>query len=147
MQWSSHCNREDVRWILRERGRTLAGPDTREFVAKVPANVLRGAIPPLIESFLPDLFGWTSFDIAWTQRYAVATLCRMLYTLDTGEVASKRASLDWAKNALDSVWGDLIQQVIDDRSLTSTDPPRPASVEATIAFSEYAKQRAIESSP
>lgn len=48
---------------------------------------------PLIENFLPDLFTWTSFEIAWTQRYAVATLCRMLYTL--GEAASKQASLEW----------------------------------------------------
>ena len=99
MQWSTHCNTEDVRWTLREHGITLAGPEPRQLVAEVPADVLRSKMRPLIESFLPDLFSWTSFDIAWAQRYAVATLCRMLYTLETGEVASKPASLEWAKRA------------------------------------------------
>jgi hypothetical protein len=149
MQWSTHCNTEDVRWTLRERGITLAGPDPRELVAEVPAEALRSRMRRLIESFLPDLFGWTSFDIAWSQRYAVSTLCRMLYTLDTGEVASKQASLEWAKHALIPAWHGLIQQVLDDRAIgwDPNDPPRPGSVEATIAFAEYAKERAANSVP
>lgn len=124
MQWSTHCNTEDERWVLRERGITLTGPDPREFAGEVLADALRSRMRPLIESFLPDLFGWTSFDIAWSQRYAVTTLCRMLYTLDTGEVTSKPASLEWAKHALTPVWHDLIQQVLDDRSVAWDDPPR-----------------------
>jgi predicted nucleotidyltransferase len=144
MQWSTHCNTEDVRWTLRERGITLAGPDPRELVAEVPADALRSRMRQLVESFLPDLFSWISFDTAWAQRYAVETLCRMLYTLDTGEVASKRASLEWAKHALIPAWHDLIQQVLDDRTLgwDPDDPPRSGSVEETIAFAEYAKERA-----
>jgi hypothetical protein len=145
MQWSDHCNREDVRWTLRERGVTLVGPDPRELVAEVPPDVLRGKMPPSIERFVPSLSTWASFDTAWTQRYAVTTLCRMLYTLDTGEVASKPAALEWAKATLDPAWNDLIQQVIDDRPLTWNDPPRAGTVETTIAFAEYAKQRAAAS--
>ena len=34
MQWSTHCNTEDVRWTLRERGITLSGPDPRRLVAR-----------------------------------------------------------------------------------------------------------------
>ena len=145
MQWSTHCNIEEVRWTLRERGITLAGPDPLELVAEVPAEALRRRMPPLIENFLPDLFTWTSLDIAWSQRYAVATLCRMLYTLDTGQVASKPASLEWAIDALDPAWRDLIQHVIEDRPRKWNDPPRRGSVEATIAFAEYSKQRAAKS--
>jgi len=146
MQWSTHCNTEDVRWTLRERAITLAGRDPSQLVAAVPAEALRSKMQPLIENFLPDLLTWATFDIAWTQRYAVANLCRMLYTLDTGEVASKQASLEWAKDALDSAWHDLIEQVIEDRPLTWNDPPRPGSVEPTIAFAEYAKQLAGDAS-
>ena len=144
MQWSTHCNTEDVRWTLRERGITLAGPDPRDLVRKVPADALRSRMRQLIENFLPDLFTWTSFDIAWSQRYAVATLCRMLHTLETGEVASKQASLEWAKHALSPAWHDLIQQALDDRALgwDPDDPPRTGSVEPTVAFAEYAKERA-----
>jgi predicted nucleotidyltransferase len=147
LQWSTHCNTEDVRWTLRERGITLAGPDPRALVREVPAEALRSKMRRQIESFLPDLFGWISFDVAWAQRYAVSTLCRMLYTLDTGEVASKLASLEWAKHALPPAWHDLIQQALDDRALgwDPHDAPRPGSVEATIAFTEYAKERAADS--
>ena len=89
----------------------------------------------------------TSLEIAWSQRYAVTTLCRMLYTLESGEVTSKPASLEWARDTLSPVWHDLIQQVLDDRSVAWDDPPRTGSVEPTIAFAEYAKRRAANSSP
>ena len=141
MQWSTHCNSEDVRWTLRERGITLAGTEARQFAAEVPADVLRSKMRALIARFLPDLLSWTNFDeVAWSQRYAVATLCRMLYTLDTGEITSKQNALEWAKSALPERWHGLIQQTIADRPLPWTDPPRPGSVERTIAFAEYAKK-------
>jgi hypothetical protein len=140
MQWSTHCNSEDVRWTLRERGLTLAGIEARQFVAEVPADVLRSKMRALIARFLPDLLSWTNFDeVAWSQRYAVATLCRMLYTLDTGEVTSKQNALEWAKSALPKRWHNLIQQTVDDRALPWNDPPRPGSVEATIAFAKWAQ--------
>jgi hypothetical protein len=145
MQWSAHCNTEDVRWTLRERGITLAGPVSRKFVQEVPAEALRSQMRLRIETFLTDLLSWTTFDIAWTQRYAVATLCRMLYTLTTAQVASKQASLDWARQHLGHTWDDLIQQVMDDRLLPWDDPPRPGSVDTTIGFAQFAKERAASS--
>jgi predicted nucleotidyltransferase len=142
MQWDDPCNRPEHRWTLRERGLALAGPDPKTFVAAVPADVLRSSMGAAIESFIPDLLGWTTLDIAWTQRYAVTTLCRMLYTLDAGEVASKPQALAWALDELDSKWRPLIEQVRDDRHLPWNDPPRPGSVDATLEFAEYAKGRA-----
>jgi 8-oxo-dGTP pyrophosphatase MutT (NUDIX family)/predicted nucleotidyltransferase len=144
MEWSPHCNTEDVRWTLRERGVTLAGPEPRELVAEVPPEALRRSMRPQIERFLPDLFTWISFDNAWAQKYAVATLCRMLYTLETGEVTSKPAALAWAKETLAPAWRELIQQALDDRGRewNPEEPPRPGSVEATTAFANYARSRA-----
>ena len=143
MQWSTHCNSEDVRWTLRERGMTLAGAEARQFVAEVPADVLRSKMRALIGRFLSDLRNWTNFEeVAWSQRYAVTTLCRMLYTLDTGKITTKQEALEWAKSVLPNRWHELIQQVIDDRPLPWNDPPRPGSVEATIAFAEYARKSA-----
>jgi predicted nucleotidyltransferase len=148
MQWSTHCNSEDVRWTLRERGITLTGPDPREFVRQVPPGMLRTKMRQLIDNFLPELFSWTSFDLAWTQRYAVTNICRMLYTLDTGEVTSKRAGLEWAQHNLPSRWQRLLQQVLDDRALgwDPDGPPREGSVQETIALLEFAKDRATHSS-
>lgn len=75
MEWSTHCNAEVVRWVFREHGVTLTGPDPKELLAEVPAEVLRTKMRALVETFLPDLFSWISFDVAWAQRYAVTTLC------------------------------------------------------------------------
>lgn len=49
-----------------------------------------------VVTLLPELATWISLDLAWGQRYAVTTLCRMLYTLDTARVCSKKAALLWA---------------------------------------------------
>jgi hypothetical protein len=147
MQWSNHCNREEVRWTLRACGVPLAGPDPAEFVCEVPPDMLRDSMRRQIVTFLPDLVSWISFDLAWTQRYAVTSLCRMLYTVDSGKVAAKQASLHWAKQALPPAWHQLVQQTLDDRGLgwNPDDPPRPGSVEATIEFARYAAARVSDS--
>jgi Domain of unknown function (DUF4111) len=146
MQWSSHCNAEDVRWTLRERGIALSGPQPREFACQVPPKILRNKMRQLIDNFLPDLFSWTSFDVAWAQCYAVTNICRILYTLHTGEITSKPGGLEWAKRTFPVAWHHLLQQAIEDRQL-GWDPnerPRSGSVQATIALVEYAKERAGE---
>ena len=147
MQWSNHCNREEVRWTLRACGIPLAGPDPAEFACEVPPDVLRDSMRRQIVTFLPDLLSWISFDVAWTQRYAVTSLCRMLYTVESGKVASKQAALHWAKQALPPAWHQLIQQTLDDRGLgwNPDETPRPGSVEATIEFARYAAARVSDS--
>ncbi len=142
MRWSTHCNVADTRWILRERGIPLIGPAARTFACVVPADLLRRRMRLLIESFLEDLLSWTSFDIIWAQRYTVESMCRMLYTLETGEVTSKRAALEWGRRVLAPPWRDLITQALADRPVPWNDPPRPGSAEAAIAFVEYGKEYA-----
>jgi hypothetical protein len=97
MERSPHCNTADVRWVLVNRPLVLAGTDPRTFVCDVPAAVLQATMRPQIESFLIDLATWASFDVSWTQRYAVAASSRMLYTLARGEVISKQAALEWPR--------------------------------------------------
>ena len=147
MQWSTHCNTEVVRWILRERGITLVGPEARSLVDVVPGDVLRARMRAEIPRFLDELRTWTSFDIAWAQRYAVATYCRMLQTLATGEVTSKRAALLWGRESLDPQWEPLLTQVLEDRPLQWDAPPRPGSVARTLEFARYAEGLAAEPGP
>jgi hypothetical protein len=142
MEWSPHCNTEDVRWVLRERAPTLAGIASREFACEVPGDLLRTTMRPQLENFLEDLLTWASFDISWTQRYAVEASSRMLYTLEHGEVISKQTALEWAKAVMPDEWQSLIRQVGEDRFVSWNDSPRPGSVEATVAFVEYVRQRA-----
>ena len=130
---------------MREHGVTLAGPDPKELVDKVDPDAIRETMRELIHRFLPDLEAWISLEsIAWAQRYAVTTLCRMLYSIETGEIASKRASLIWARNHLDPTWTDLIQHAMDGRrsGWNPNDHPSRESVQQTLAFAEHAKLRA-----
>ena len=132
MEWSTHCNTEDVRWTLRERGITLVGPEPRPLVAEVPADVLRSRMPPLIESFLSDLLSWTSFDIAWAQRYAVTTLCRMLTRRDRRSVVE--AGLAGLGEGRFPRSGPASYSRRRRPALPWNDAPRPGSVEATSPF-------------
>ena len=142
MEWSPHCNTEDVRWILVNRPFVLAGTDSREFVCDVPAATLQMKMRPQIENFLVDLRTWARFDISWTQRYAVEASSRMLYTLEHGEVISKPEALTWAAERLPIEWRDLIEQVQQDRLVRWNNPPRPGSMERAVAFVEYLQERA-----
>lgn len=135
MQRSEHCNTAVVRWILRERGVTLAGPPVDAVVDALPAGTLRADMAREIPTFLNDLFSWISFEIAWAQRYAVESLCRMWFTFETDEVASKRDCIKWALPRLDAHWHPLLQNALDDRrAYDATQSPASHFVEETHAF-------------
>lgn len=141
LEWDDHCNRTFVRWILREHGITLIGPDARSFVEPVPAEAIRREAAAAIPTLMADLATWLDIDtIAWGLRYAVVSACRILYTLDTAEVASKAGALEWAQRRLDPRWRPLLAQVRDDRALgfVAGQPPRPGSADAARSFGEYA---------
>jgi hypothetical protein len=75
----------DTAWViqshvLREYGVTLAGPPIAGLIDPVPPADLRQAI------------------------------VRVLYTLATGRIVSKRAAATWAAGALEPRWRDLIDQ-------------------------------------
>ena len=138
MQWSEHCNSAVMRWILRERGVTLAGPPASQLVDPIPRGVLREDMRRQIPTFISELLGWISFDIAWAQRYAVESLCRMWFTCETDQVASKAASIMWACARLDDRWHPLLKNALEDRLLgfDPTQYPAASWVEDTFEFAE-----------
>ena len=144
MQWSNHCNNLVARWSLREYGVRLAGPEPRTLVDEVPAADLRAFARASAGTFMADFTTWMTLDIAWGQRYAVTTWCRILATLESGRVVSKQAALEWGRRTLGTEWGDLLQQVIDDRArgFDQDDTARPGTVEQTLAFAAFAEERA-----
>lgn len=145
MQWSTHCNTEVARWSLREHGIVLLGPAPRDLLEPVPPEALRAAMRDQIPVALADISTWISLDVAWGQRYAVTTLCRMLYTLRTAEVASKRRSLEWASATMDPGWRELLFQVRDDRprGFDPDDRATPGRIAETRAFETYVVELAL----
>jgi hypothetical protein len=69
--------------------------------------------------------------------YAVLTMCRALHTLESGEIASKRASARWAMHVLDPRWGLLIEQAAAWRPGAAM-----AGLDVTLDFVRYALARA-----
>ena len=143
----SHCNTAVVRRTLRECGIVLAGPDPKSLVEPVSAEQLR-------KDVLRDLPGWAEWAPEPTkaggmscskQPYLVVNSCRMLRTLETGRVTSKREAGEWAIRALDLEWASLIQQALDDRPdpwVRVYEPAEPETVERTLAFVDYVVERA-----
>ena len=117
---SLHDNKWHVRWVLRERGIALVGPDAASLLGPVPIDSLRAEVAGLMREiahiFAADINGpltyWTS---RFGQSYAVLTYCRMLHTLHTGTVQSKLAGMRWAMESLDPAWVSLIQQAWEER--------------------------------
>ncbi len=117
---STHDNQWHVRWILRERGITLCGPEPKSLLASIPIEAMLAEVKATMR-LIADLYVaeidqplgfWNS---RFGQSFAVLAYCRMLHTLRTGTVQSKFAGMEWAKQALDLEWVDLIQQAWEER--------------------------------
>jgi predicted nucleotidyltransferase len=117
---SVHDNNWHVRWILRERGITLAGPEPQTIVRPIPNAELLGEmrtslhqIMLIYEEALHQPLNF--FNSQFGQSFVVLTYCRMLHTLHTGEVQSKKAGAEWAKEYVEPIWRKLIDRAWDDR--------------------------------
>jgi predicted nucleotidyltransferase len=129
--WNVH------RHILRERGITILGPDPKTLIDPVTPNDLKRAM-------LPALSGWATYLLNHPdeirhrgyQSYIVLTLCRILYTLQSGEVASKLKSANWAKKAIGETWKPLIEDAWEGRHASQM-PPDPAALRQTQDFIKY----------
>jgi hypothetical protein len=138
--WDTHCNSLHARWILRNRGVVLDGPPVKELIDEVSSEELRISMREALARLKDDLLTWLPLDVAWSQRYLVSNFCRVLYTLVTAEVTSKRGAMDWAREQLDPRWRPLLKQCTDDRARgwNPAEPPRPGSLEAAFEFAAYA---------
>jgi hypothetical protein len=99
------------RWILRERGVALTGPDPRQLVDPVSADQLRAAVRSVLKNWWQPMLTDGGFlrQGAGYQGFAVMTMCRALHTLATGQVSSKGEAVAWALENLPEEWHDLIR--------------------------------------
>jgi len=139
---STHDNTLVVRWVLRECGVTLAGPEPADWIPSVPEGMLKTEVRAMLQGWgrevLDDMY---ALDSRWAQFFTVLSICRMLHTLDVGEVHSKPEGAAWAKEALDLEWADLIDDALSARPNQYDKcyiPSDPHQVERTKAFMRYA---------
>ncbi len=143
---SPHDNTLVLRWILRERGITLAGIDPHLLIDPVPTVNLRREVLARMKWWADEVFrDPPELDNGWYQPYAVLSFCRMLKTLQSGAVVSKLAGARWAQTTLDERWRDLIEhawQQRPDPTSKARQKADPADFAITLEFLRYALEYA-----
>ena len=117
---STHDNQWHVRWILRERGIILVGQKPETILRAIPLeellNEIKTTMLQVMELFEDQINRPLSFfNSRFGQSFAVLTYCRMLHTLHTGTVQSKRSAVMWAKQFVSSKWVKIIDQAWNER--------------------------------
>lgn len=135
---SDHCNTLLVRWILREKGVVLTGPEPKTLLKPISTDLLRGEIYETIttwgEQILQDP---SAYNNHFYQSFILLSYCRMLNDLVNGYPGSKREGADWAKKVLDPAWSDLIDRAWDGRPDPAgkiQQPADPQDFERTLKF-------------
>jgi RimJ/RimL family protein N-acetyltransferase len=141
----NHCNTAVVRWSLREHGVVLAGPEPKSLVDPVTHAQLRDDVRWAVREWVDWLRSQSTLSRRG-QGVLALTICRMLQTWESGTVTTKREAGEWALNALDAKWGNLIRAALDDRPDPWTKVQQPADPETfdrTLAFLDYAMKQTM----
>jgi hypothetical protein len=134
--WNIH------RSILRKCGITILGPAPITLIDPLSPDQLRQAMLPALHNWATQILN-NPDEIAHQgyQSYTVLSLCRIMYTLEFGDIVSKRKAATWVKETQGEVWNELI-----DRAWTGRHHPQlPASTEdvnQTLGLIRYALDKA-----
>ena len=135
---SDHCNTALVRWVVREYGVPLAGPDPATLVDPIPVDTLRREILAVILDWGREIVADPArFENRFYQGFIVLSYCRMPHDLRNGTPGSKRAGAEWAKATFDPAWHGLIDRAWDCRPDPAThghDKPDPDDFQAMLSF-------------
>ncbi len=125
------------RYILREHGVVVTGPEPETLIDPIGPNELRHAVRNLLWWWELQLEDTTRLETSRYQAYAVLTMCRVLYTLEHGDVAPKPEAARWAQGATSRPWPALIQRALAWR------PDKPLDrLGDTLGFIRYTLTRA-----
>jgi hypothetical protein len=139
LKWVDHDESWNIhRYLLRERGITILGPAPRTLIAPISPNDLRQAMLPALQWAVQLLDQPGEIKSGAYQAYIVLSLCRILYTLQWGDIVSKRAAAQWAQENLDGKWVPLIEQAWLRRQ---SPPAKLGNVGETLNFIRYALER------
>jgi hypothetical protein len=125
------------RYILRERGITLVGPPPQTLIDPISPTDLRQAMISMLPAWAaPLLQNAATIQARGYQSFFVLSLCRVLYTLHTGTVVSKRAAARWAQEALGERWVSLIERAWAGR-LSPEGDASAEYIQETLEFIRY----------
>ena len=139
---STHDNTLVNRWVLRKHGIILFGPAPSTWIPTIPEKMLKAEVHETMRDWGEEIMtGHYALDNRWAQTFAVLSYCRMIHTLATGDVFSKKKGAAWAKENLDPSWVGLINDALSTRINQYEycwSPSDPKLVRQTLAFIQYA---------
>jgi predicted nucleotidyltransferase len=129
------------RYILRERGITVTGPEPRTLVEAVSRNDLRNAVTRGLPVWLNRILDHPAeISKRGYQSFIVLSLCRILYTLRYGGIVSKPMAVEWAIDNLDSKWKPLIERAWIGRQNSNLDA-EPEDINGTLDMMRFTLQQ------
>ncbi|HEX6288432.1 MAG TPA: aminoglycoside adenylyltransferase domain-containing protein [Herpetosiphonaceae bacterium] len=121
------------RQIMREHGIVVAGPDPQLLIDPVGPDDLRRAVLATLREWWSQLLDDPArLHSREYQVFAVLTMCRALYTLQHGSLASKPVAARWARQTLGEPWSAMIE-----RALAWPCNPQPDHLSETLDFIRY----------
>ncbi|MBA3826335.1 MAG: DUF4111 domain-containing protein, partial [Ktedonobacterales bacterium] len=145
LKWSIHgTNWILERFMVREHGLIVFGPDPKTLIDPLSADELRAAT----RARLPEWVAWArhATDPDWSlarshKAYVIETMCRALYTLTTGALASKPQAVTWATIHLPEPWRTLAARSRAWHADATADPGLNAEVAAFIRWTAEVAER------
>lgn len=139
---SEHDNSQVVRWTLREKGVRISGTNIAELIDPVLDHELRKEVRATMDLAIASGLLMPMFHM---QAFWVGLFCRILHTIETGRITSKKEAMTWAQESLDSDWQKLILHSL---SLRKGDADQagssvsPEDKKSTQEFAQYCLHRA-----
>jgi len=136
---SEHDNTQIVRWVVREKGIVLEGPDPKNILDPVSKTDLIDDMKNTFNLIAEKWNNPASLNSLGMQTFFVTLCCRAQHCLHTGIIASKKVASDWAQLALAEQYRDLIRQAheawLGDRSTLFSSPLNDAkAIQLTMAL-------------
>lgn len=124
-------------WTLRECGLVVCGPPPDQLGIRTEPRAIAEAVRAVAAQWLDDIENDPTW-LGWLREpghhpFVIQTLCRLLYSQKTGEVASKPRALEWGERALAERWGALVAKT----ARGQCEPVDDETLETTLAFIRY----------
>ncbi len=131
------------RYTLREHGVVVSGPNPTTLLDPVHPDELRQASMGIVEEWQAQAQRDPSW-VVWLQERSnytgvALTLCRLLYTLHSGSVASKPAAALWVAGTLTGRFSALIRRATGEAH--TTEVVSDYDLQEILAFLEYTDGR------
>ena len=118
------------RAVIREYDSRFAGPPAAEIIDPIQNEDINTAILSAIDGWwTPMLSDSSSLERPGYQPFAVLSMCRALYSIEEGNLASKEDAAKWALERVRARWHDLIEH-----ALAWREGDEIESIEETVMF-------------